>query len=84
MAIIATQRVPTSNGIRMEADKLHSMWVSVMTTFASIRVGRVIHKRLTTSLMAATFRWLDTVPTSRVITRYGCLTNIRLLHLTYS
>jgi ABC-type multidrug transport system fused ATPase/permease subunit len=45
------------------------IWVSAMSTFASVRVGRIIHKRLTDSLMAATFRWLDVTPTSRIIAR---------------
>jgi ABC-type multidrug transport system fused ATPase/permease subunit len=45
------------------------MWVFAMSTFASVRVGRIIHKCLTDSLMAATFRWLDVTPTSRIIAR---------------
>jgi ABC-type multidrug transport system fused ATPase/permease subunit len=45
------------------------VWVAGMSTFASIRVSRIIHDRLTTSLLASTFRWLDTTPTSRIIAR---------------
>lgn len=42
---------------------------TLMSTFASVRVGRIIHHRLTQSLLATTFRWLDTTPTSRIIAR---------------
>jgi ABC-type multidrug transport system fused ATPase/permease subunit len=40
-----------------------------MSTFAQIRVSRVIHNKLTGSLLSSTFRWLDTTPTSRIIAR---------------
>jgi ABC-type multidrug transport system fused ATPase/permease subunit len=57
-----------------------SVWISVMSTLASIRVGRIVHDRLTSSLLAATFRWLDTTPTSRVIARFVMLCPARFLH----
>lgn len=53
--------------------QLLSLWVSIMSTFATIRVGRAVHDRLTASLLASTFRWLDVTPTSRVIARYSFL-----------
>jgi hypothetical protein len=40
-----------------------------MSAFASFRAGRVIHDQLSSSLLMATFRWLDTTPTSRIMTR---------------
>jgi ABC-type multidrug transport system fused ATPase/permease subunit len=40
-----------------------------MSSFAQIRVSRVIHAKLTGSLLSSTFRWLDTTPTSRIIAR---------------
>jgi ABC-type multidrug transport system fused ATPase/permease subunit len=40
-----------------------------MSTFAQIRVSRVVHNKLTGSLLSSTFRWLDTTPTSRIIAR---------------
>jgi ABC-type multidrug transport system fused ATPase/permease subunit len=40
-----------------------------MSTFASIRVGRIIHDRLTSSVLSTTFRWLDTTPSSRILAR---------------
>lgn len=40
-----------------------------MSAFASFRAGRVIHDQLSESLLIATFRWLDTTPTSRIMTR---------------
>ncbi|KIK52113.1 hypothetical protein GYMLUDRAFT_251467 [Collybiopsis luxurians FD-317 M1] len=40
-----------------------------------LRASRVIHQRLVTSVVGATLRWLDTTPTSRVITR--CTQDIR-------
>jgi ABC-type multidrug transport system fused ATPase/permease subunit len=61
------------------------LWVSVMATFASIRVSRIIHNRLTASLLASTFRWLDVTPVSRIVSR--CTQDIQsvdgpLVHLT--
>jgi ABC-type multidrug transport system fused ATPase/permease subunit len=45
------------------------IWTDGMSTFAQIRVSRIIHKKLTGSLLSSTFRWLDTTPTSRIIAR---------------
>jgi hypothetical protein len=56
----------------------YSVSLSIMSTFASINVGRAVHNRLTSSLLAATFRWLDTVPTSRVISRSASFVQARL------
>ncbi|KAF9021407.1 P-loop containing nucleoside triphosphate hydrolase protein [Hymenopellis radicata] len=43
--------------------------------FAAIRASRTINRVLVTSVLGATLRWLDTTPTSRVITR--CTQDIR-------
>ncbi|KIK71390.1 hypothetical protein GYMLUDRAFT_254610 [Collybiopsis luxurians FD-317 M1] len=43
--------------------------------FGTIRASRAIHHRLITSIFGTTLRWLDTTPTSRVITR--CTQDIR-------
>ncbi|KAJ3774339.1 hypothetical protein FB446DRAFT_729352 [Lentinula raphanica] len=40
-----------------------------------LRASRIIHARLVTSVIGSTLRWLDTTPTSRVITR--CTQDIR-------
>jgi ABC-type multidrug transport system fused ATPase/permease subunit len=37
--------------------------------FGSIRASRTIHRKLIESVLGTTLRWLDTTPTSRVITR---------------
>jgi hypothetical protein len=34
-----------------------------------VRASLLVHRRLINSLLASTFRWLDTTPTSRIITR---------------
>ncbi|KAF9466481.1 hypothetical protein BDZ94DRAFT_1280783 [Collybia nuda] len=41
----------------------------VVYTFGTLRASRAIHKQLVTSVLGTTLRWLDTTPTSRVITR---------------
>ncbi|THV06409.1 P-loop containing nucleoside triphosphate hydrolase protein [Dendrothele bispora CBS 962.96] len=41
----------------------------VVYLFGSLRSSRSIHKQLVTSILGTTLRWLDTTPTSRVITR---------------
>ncbi|KAF5314793.1 hypothetical protein D9758_017505 [Tetrapyrgos nigripes] len=41
----------------------------VVWLFGAIRSSRSIHKQLVSSVLGTTFRWLDTTPTSRVITR---------------
>ncbi|KAF5346100.1 hypothetical protein D9757_014021 [Collybiopsis confluens] len=43
--------------------------------FGVLRASRIIHQRLVTSVVGTTLRWLDTTPTSRVITR--CTQDIR-------
>jgi ABC-type multidrug transport system fused ATPase/permease subunit len=42
---------------------------SAMTNFASVRMSRIVHHRLLTSIMASSFRWLDQTPVSRIISR---------------
>ncbi|KAE9402019.1 P-loop containing nucleoside triphosphate hydrolase protein [Gymnopus androsaceus JB14] len=41
----------------------------VIYLYGRIRMSRTIHKQLMASVLGTTFRWLDTTPTSRVITR---------------
>ena len=43
--------------------------VFIIYTYGSIRASRTIHKQLVDSVLGTTLRWLDTTPTSRVITR---------------
>jgi ABC-type multidrug transport system fused ATPase/permease subunit len=43
----------------------------------SMRASRTIHKKLVQSVLGTTLRWLDTTPTSRVITR--CTQDIRAI-----
>ncbi|KAG2065985.1 P-loop containing nucleoside triphosphate hydrolase protein [Suillus decipiens] len=43
----------------------------------SMRASRTIHKKLVQSILGTTLRWLDTTPTSRVITR--CTQDIRAI-----
>ncbi|KAJ7576855.1 multidrug resistance-associated ABC transporter [Mycena floridula] len=50
---------------------------SVLFMFSSIRASTVIHKNLIVSVMRTTFRWLDSTPVSRIITR--CTTDIATL-----
>ncbi|KAF5389262.1 hypothetical protein D9757_003539 [Collybiopsis confluens] len=51
------------------------LWLIVLTSahvqfiLASIRASESIHNRLVESVLAATFRWLDETPLSRIITR---------------
>ncbi|KAI0068087.1 hypothetical protein BV25DRAFT_1834393 [Artomyces pyxidatus] len=45
--------------------------------FGSLRASRSIHRKLIQSVLGTTLRWLDTTPTSRVITR--CTQDIRAL-----
>ncbi|KIK51558.1 hypothetical protein GYMLUDRAFT_50501 [Collybiopsis luxurians FD-317 M1] len=47
----------------------------VIYLWGVLRASRMIHQRLVTSVVGATLRWLDTTPTSRVITR--CTQDIR-------
>ncbi|KAJ3799615.1 hypothetical protein GGU11DRAFT_858145 [Lentinula aff. detonsa] len=47
----------------------------VVYLWGVLRASRVIHQRLVTSVIGTTLRWLDTTPTSRVITR--CTQDIR-------
>ncbi|KAI0260093.1 hypothetical protein BC834DRAFT_1028685 [Gloeopeniophorella convolvens] len=42
---------------------------SSVYVFGALRASRSIHKRLIESVLGTTLRWLDTTPTSRVITR---------------
>ncbi|KAG2160129.1 uncharacterized protein EDB93DRAFT_1113551 [Suillus bovinus] len=46
-----------------------------MYYWGSMRASRTIHKKLVQSVLGTTLRWLDTTPTSRVITR--CTQDIR-------
>ncbi|KAJ4000261.1 hypothetical protein F5050DRAFT_1804229 [Lentinula boryana] len=47
----------------------------IIYIFGTVRASRAIHKELITSIFGTTLRWLDTTPTSRVITR--CTQDIR-------
>ncbi|KAF8883972.1 hypothetical protein BD779DRAFT_1787388 [Infundibulicybe gibba] len=47
----------------------------VVYIFGTIRASRSVHKQLIESVLGTTLRWLDTTPTSRVITR--CTQDIR-------
>ncbi|KIK69636.1 hypothetical protein GYMLUDRAFT_236138 [Collybiopsis luxurians FD-317 M1] len=38
-------------------------------TLGSLRASKMIHLRFIDSIMSSTFRWLDTTPTSRIVTR---------------
>ncbi|GJJ15115.1 hypothetical protein Clacol_009390 [Clathrus columnatus] len=40
-----------------------------MWTFGQLRAARTVHKMLISSVLGTTLRWLDTVPTARVIAR---------------
>ncbi|KAJ7748587.1 hypothetical protein B0H16DRAFT_1692067 [Mycena metata] len=42
---------------------------NVYFMFGSFRASRTLHKQLITSVMGTTLRWLDSTPTSRIITR---------------
>ncbi|KZS96558.1 P-loop containing nucleoside triphosphate hydrolase protein, partial [Sistotremastrum niveocremeum HHB9708] len=42
----------------------HAYWV-----WGSVRASRTLHERLIRSILTSTFRWLDTVPISRVLSR---------------
>ncbi|KAI0068098.1 P-loop containing nucleoside triphosphate hydrolase protein [Artomyces pyxidatus] len=48
---------------------------STVYVFGSLRASKKIHRRLIQSVLGTTLRWLDTTPTSRVITR--CTQDIR-------
>ncbi|KAG1747913.1 uncharacterized protein EDB91DRAFT_1245381 [Suillus paluster] len=48
-----------------------------MYYWGSMRASRTIHKKLVQSVLGTTLRWLDTTPTSRVITR--CTQDIRAI-----
>ncbi|KAJ8594877.1 hypothetical protein M405DRAFT_759938 [Rhizopogon salebrosus TDB-379] len=48
-----------------------------MYYWGSMRASRTIHKKLIESVLGTTLRWLDTTPTSRVITR--CTQDIRAI-----
>ena len=37
--------------------------------YGSIRVSKVIHKQLVSTVLGTTLRWLDKTPTSRIIAR---------------
>ncbi|KAF8515057.1 hypothetical protein BU17DRAFT_76921 [Hysterangium stoloniferum] len=43
--------------------------------FGSIKASRIVHRNLITSILGTTLRWLDTVPTARIIAR--CTQDIR-------
>ncbi|KAF8512318.1 hypothetical protein BU17DRAFT_77408 [Hysterangium stoloniferum] len=45
--------------------------------FGFLKASRVIHQRLITSVLGSTLRWLDTVPTARIVTR--CTQDIRVV-----
>ncbi|KAF8592008.1 P-loop containing nucleoside triphosphate hydrolase protein [Ramaria rubella] len=47
----------------------------VLFVFGSIKASRTIHRKLITSVLGTTLRWLDTVPTARIIAR--CTQDIR-------
>ncbi|KAJ3558885.1 hypothetical protein NM688_g664 [Phlebia brevispora] len=48
---------------------LSYVYGQVVYTYGSLRASRVLHHTLVSALLGSTFRWLDTTPTSRVITR---------------
>ncbi|KAI0031305.1 P-loop containing nucleoside triphosphate hydrolase protein, partial [Vararia minispora EC-137] len=48
---------------------------AVVFVFGSIRAAKKIHERLIAAILGTTLRWLDTTPTSRVITR--CTQDVR-------
>ncbi|EIM92492.1 uncharacterized protein STEHIDRAFT_127305 [Stereum hirsutum FP-91666 SS1] len=50
---------------------------SAVFVFGSLSASRSIHKRLISSILGTTLRWLDTTPVSRVITR--CTQDIRAM-----
>ncbi|OSD04848.1 P-loop containing nucleoside triphosphate hydrolase protein [Trametes coccinea BRFM310] len=45
--------------------------------FGSLRAARIVHKRLVTSVLGTTLRWLDKTPTARIIAR--CTEDIGML-----
>ncbi|KAH7918845.1 hypothetical protein BV22DRAFT_1100101 [Leucogyrophana mollusca] len=50
---------------------------SALYYYGTMRASRTIHKQLVQSVLGTTLRWLDTTPTSRVITR--CTQDIRAI-----
>ncbi|KAF8883986.1 P-loop containing nucleoside triphosphate hydrolase protein [Infundibulicybe gibba] len=47
-----------------------SVYAYVVYIFGTLRASRSVHKQLIESVLGTTLRWLDTTPTSRVITRF--------------
>ncbi|GJE99692.1 multidrug resistance-associated ABC transporter [Phanerochaete sordida] len=43
---------------------------SLADSLGRLRASRAIHRQLVDSVLGATFRWLDTTPTSRILTRF--------------
>lgn len=43
---------------------------SLLVTFGCLDAGRDVHRRLTTSVLSSTLRWLDTTPTGNMIARF--------------
>ncbi|KAF9650725.1 multidrug resistance-associated ABC transporter [Thelephora ganbajun] len=50
------------------ASILYAMATSIFT-FGSLRASRAIHRKLISSVLSTTLRWLDSTPTARVIAR---------------
>jgi len=50
------------------ASVLYAMATSIFT-FGSLRASRAIHRKLISSVLGTTLRWLDSTPTARVIAR---------------
>ncbi|KAL4069345.1 P-loop containing nucleoside triphosphate hydrolase protein [Scleroderma citrinum] len=50
---------------------------SILYCLGAVRASRAIHRRLIEAVLGTTLRWLDTTPTSRVITR--CTQDIRAI-----
>ncbi|KAF8477848.1 hypothetical protein JB92DRAFT_2801159 [Gautieria morchelliformis] len=72
--------VPVSFYLSMYALLLIAVMASwsmamIIYVFGSIKASRTIHRELITSIFGTTLRWLDTVPTARIIAR--CTQDIR-------
>ena len=50
------------------ASILYALATSIFT-FGSLRASRAIHRKLISSVLGTTLRWLDSTPTARVIAR---------------
>ncbi|KIY66891.1 P-loop containing nucleoside triphosphate hydrolase protein, partial [Cylindrobasidium torrendii FP15055 ss-10] len=64
-------------GLFIAANYLFLVSSSTVFIVGAIRASRTIHQRLLGSILAATWRWLDITPVSRIITR--CSQDIRVV-----